>query len=62
MKNPAEPSQDKLSNWDPFPEPRTIPTGWDLTELPHAPAETSAVFTEEQGFGIKNWLRTFFTR
>jgi hypothetical protein len=27
------PVTEKISIWDPFPEPNTIPTGWNLSEL-----------------------------
>ncbi|HLF25077.1 MAG TPA: hypothetical protein VJG32_01975 [Anaerolineae bacterium] len=34
MTTPTEPSTDPRANpFEPFPEPRTMPGGWDLTEL-----------------------------
>ena len=34
MPNPTEDQDVSESEWfDPFPEPHTIPSGWDLSEL-----------------------------
>ena len=34
MPNPTEKQDMSESDWfDPFPQPRTIPSGWDLSEL-----------------------------
>ncbi len=32
MTNQTETPQEQPSQWDPFPEPSTIPAGWDLSE------------------------------
>ena len=32
--------------FDPFPEPKTMPTGWDLSALVSAPVPVSSTSTE----------------
>jgi hypothetical protein len=39
MTNQTESPQENPSNWDPFPEPSTIPTGWDLSEYLDKPVD-----------------------
>jgi hypothetical protein len=34
MTTPTDPSTERQPNvFDPFPEPRTIPAGWDLSDM-----------------------------
>ncbi len=35
------------SAYNPFPEPQTIPSGWDLSEMMSAPQTDSAMDEEE---------------
>ncbi len=35
MNPPSDPNFEQMPDWyDPFEEPRTIPGGWDLSEMP----------------------------
>ncbi len=44
MSNPSENQYVSETDWlDPFPEPHTIPSGWDLSELVPDP-QTEPVF------------------
>ncbi len=44
MSSPREDPDVSETDWfDPFPEPRTIPSGWDLSELVPDP-QTEPVF------------------
>jgi hypothetical protein len=46
--NPQEENQDTVqtSAYNPFPEPQTIPSGWDLSELVTNP-ETDSLIDED---------------
>ena len=48
MHPKPETPKNTQSNWDPFPEPRTIPEGWDLSEyLAHAEKGPTKSLEEE---------------
>jgi hypothetical protein len=37
------------AQWDPFPEPHTMPTGWDLSEFLNAPKKTTLSISDSAG-------------
>ena len=42
MSNNTPPPADHLPEWyDPFPEPQTVPSGWDLSEFGYAQHDAS---------------------
>lgn len=47
--DPHNEDQEAVPNsaYNPFPEPQTIPAGWDLSGLPSAPAVDSADTVED---------------
>jgi hypothetical protein len=46
MNPRVEVPQNNPPVWEPFPEPHTIPTGWDLSEYLHETPETVDVLPE----------------
>ena len=56
MMTVFNPQIDRLADWhDPFPEPRTLPSGWDLSEFGFSRqtvAETQAP-PEDEGVRVK---------
>ena len=54
MPNPMEDQDVSESDWfDPFPEPHTIPAGWDLSELLADP-QTAPVIDWSLGTNVES--------
>ena len=42
-----EPNMYEFQSFDPFPQPQTFPSGWDLSEILSAPKDDSAMETDD---------------
>ena len=49
--NTQNEEHDTNSAYNPFPEPQTIPAGWDMSELTAAPIDESPVQEEDESAG-----------
>ena len=48
MSSPTEnPNISEAPLFDPFPEPNTVPSGWDLSSFTSDPAPVSTALTED---------------
>jgi hypothetical protein len=52
MTNSSNPDNDSMPDWyDPFSEPNTIPSGWDVSDLTPKSADTPAEKARENQAG-----------